>query len=1027
MKKFFPKILFAILTIGAFFVPISTKLILDENNFSLSLKTNIVYGSIINDTDIIDCYKPKTTFKASATSDSIILDYRIITEKNTTPEIQECVKSIAGQETNLLNEGLIIFWYEKNNPQATWKWKPFSAFGRQFDIGKPENPASDAPPFKIAPWMGFDFKPGVEYIVGLNIVEYGFYPPNLTEDNVVTNSIDYNKKLWEGNDSIIASNPLTIPKDFVLKEVTYEEQVASSTAGGEIEITVSLGCTNLMNFSLPTCLNQLFYAIFSIVSALTELAGKFLDFLIYYSINSSSYKSEFVEKGWAGVRDIANIFFIIALIYVGIKTILGLNVSNNKKLVGMVVVMAMLINFSLFTSRVIIDASNILAKVFYNNIKTTNKDGSGTVNKEGEISISIGLVRNFNPQNLLNNQKEYDENKYIYMGMTVIITIMLGYAIFLFMSVGLLFLGRVASLWIWMIFSPFAFASHAFPFDIPGFGHKEWWPNILKESFMAPLFIFMLYLVVLFTGFLKGIISYSNEGGDWTTRMMGSIIPFIIIFILLMKSKEMAVKYSGELGKKFNDVGKNVAGFALGAATGGAAMLGAGTLGKLAASRLSGAKGEALRERAQQKGLAGWSAKMQLKAANYGSNASFDVRKTPLGMLAAKSGLDLNKSSKIGLGVDKTTGYKGIVERKAKKNEKDFEKFKTTMSDKEVKEWSEKRMDEYNTAREKATDKDLFDREHTKPREYVSAAQLNADRLKTYSDNLGKNDLLYAASYSYAKKSALKNNPQATEKEIEEKAKKIKMVVGGMLKVGVGVATGGIAGSIIGAGMTGAAIGGIAGYSKFNTDEAAKSKYAKEIAKKTEKAEKDAVKIQRLKDRKKKLEEKIKNIQDEVNDTGIGGKNEGGKLKLDDYIEKEIADLDAQVDAIREEQKLIVAEKFKINNKIKNMPKNLPDGSINMERRNLENEIESFAEREREIANMYRRRNDLVDAKNAPEEMAKIDNFIESASHTEKKEEHKSNAGIYKVSKTKEVKQEDHGGHGGGHSDNGNGDAHGHH
>ena len=108
---------------------------------------------------------------------------------------------------------------------------------------------------------------------------------------------------------------------------------------------------------------------------LLRLLEDFLIFFVYYFTNSSSYDNEFVEKGWGAVRDVANIFFILMLLYVAIKTVLSLNVTDNKRLVGVIIIVALLINFSLFTTKVVIDASNILAKIFYNNITSQGPNG----------------------------------------------------------------------------------------------------------------------------------------------------------------------------------------------------------------------------------------------------------------------------------------------------------------------------------------------------------------------------------------------------------------------------------------------------------------------------------------------------------------------------------------------------------------------------------------------------------------------------------------------------------------------------
>ncbi|MFA6274306.1 MAG: hypothetical protein WC662_04040 [Candidatus Paceibacterota bacterium] len=311
------------------------------------------------------------------------------------------------------------------------------------------------------------------------------------------------------------------------------------------------------------CVGQLFYIIWRVTSSLAELAAHIFDFFIYYSTNSSAYTTGFVTKGWGVVRDIANIFFIIALLYIAIKTILGLSVTDNKKLIATIVISALLINFSLFITEVVIDSSNILAKVFYNQIESKDMSGklTNTENKGGEKSISLGLVRQFNPQVLMTNAEAINNiGAYIFL-LLIFIAVTL-YLSWIFWTVAVLFVGRVIMLWMCMIFSPFAFASYSFKEKIPGFGHQEWWDNLLKNAFLAPIFIFMLYLIVMFADLANDFnkLTYGNEGTSQSIatnltsdklmlKIMAMLIPFALIFILLKKSKEMAVSLSGEMGK----------------------------------------------------------------------------------------------------------------------------------------------------------------------------------------------------------------------------------------------------------------------------------------------------------------------------------------------------------------------------------------------------------------------------------------------------------------------------------------------
>lgn len=408
------------------------------------------------------------------------------------------------------------------------------------------------------------------------------------------------------------------------------------TASGETPLKLDCGVTNL-----PGCMAQIFYGIFQIAAFIGKLAAWFLDFFVYYSTDSTSYTSGFVEKGWAAIRDISNIFFIIALLYISIKTILGLNVSNNKKLIGTIVIVALIINFSLFTTRVIIDATNILAKIFYNNITIENQDG--TTSATGEKSISVALISKFNPQQLV-SQKLYDEDggTSMFIFITLLATAIVLYAAYVFFAVGLLFVSRVVTLWISMIFSPIAFASYTLPFDIPGFGHKEWWSELLKNAFLAPIFIFFLYIIVMFTDFLKEIVTFP-EGASFMQKVMAIVIPYIILMVLLIKAKEMAIKFSGEMGKAIQKAGAMVGGLALGAATGGLAMAGRATIGRA---------GSALANSARVKK---WESEGKFGAAtlrNVGKTAgkgSFDARGVKImGKDLASTGMSVGKSKEGG-------------------------------------------------------------------------------------------------------------------------------------------------------------------------------------------------------------------------------------------------------------------------------------------------------------------------------------------------------------------------------------------
>ena len=381
-----------------------------------------------------------------------------------------------------------------------------------------------------------------------------------------------NKNYYKFGKSVSFSTPKEGEQIIGNYSVTPPKSGTNTPGGG-----LNLGCSlEPWSPNLTGCIAGIFYMVWEVSAVIAKFAGTFLDFFVYYSTNSSSYTNEFVSQGWGAVRDIANIFFIIALLYVAIKTILNLNVTDNKKLIGTIIIVALIINFSLFTTKIVIDASNILAKVFYNNIISKDEKEALATGASGQKSISIGLIEKYDPQAAFNNdnngQKRYDESPGTFIFITIFLIAITLYTAYIFFSVALLFVARVVSLWLAMIFSPIAFASYTVPFEIPGFGHKEWWKNLLDNALLAPVFIFILYIVILFADFLKTIT-------DNTDSLLTVAIPFIILAVLLREGKKLAIKYSGEIGAGIVKAGAILGGLAIGGTAMGVAAVGRGTAG----------------------------------------------------------------------------------------------------------------------------------------------------------------------------------------------------------------------------------------------------------------------------------------------------------------------------------------------------------------------------------------------------------------------------------------------------------------
>jgi hypothetical protein len=432
--------------------------------------------------------------------------------------------------------------------------------------------------------------------------------------------------------------------DAVVAQNTTPEAPKVEPGTGDVEGQLPACGIGFSGGTLGGCIAQIFYyVLFVPTSWLFGFAGKFFDFTFAYSISDTSYRTAFVTEGWGIVRDICNVFFIFVLLYVAFATVLGIHGFNTKKMIINVVIIGLLINFSLFATQVIIDASNILARVFYQSTNVETEDsgsytrgGANVVNNSdiGEKALSAALVAKVDPQRIIikgvnvnvsgsggGTANKLDKDSQLGAGAFILITLMATavnvVGIISFLTVGMVFIGRVIGLWFAMVLVPFAFFSYTVPQmqGIKMLGWRNWWPDTLKMAFLAPLFMFFMYLILKFTEKGLGVFS-ANDNLDGVQFVIAVMIPFVFIMVMLMKAKSLAQEFSGSIGNAVVGGVTAAAGLALGGAALGTAALGRNTIG---AFMKGSATGETSVQRFVRGDSKGWWDRMKGGALHYGT------------------------------------------------------------------------------------------------------------------------------------------------------------------------------------------------------------------------------------------------------------------------------------------------------------------------------------------------------------------------------------------------------------------------
>lgn len=505
-----------------------------------------------------------------------------------------------------------------------------------------------------------------------------------------------------------------------------------ASAGGVVSTGTAVGsgdestyCVKgLINISLAGCFAEFFRSVtYPIASGIVYVAGKFLDIVANFSIGSEAYSEPtFITSGWTLVRDFSNILFIVALVYLAFGVIFDLHNIHVKKSIAAIVIMALMVNFSLFFTKVVIDASNILARIFYSQIEVTGtKDVVLTKSKLAEQNISRGIISAFNPQKMVSLEtqiklqselSQYDYNRTI-MIMYLMGTLMLLVATWVFFVTGLNFVQRTISLWLSMIFAPFAFVSAAFPFGLKGLkkiGWTSWLKDLLCWCFYAPLFFFFIYLIISFaqSGWLDGFASNASTYGIFEFLVF-LLFPFVVLITLLMYAKNLAKSLGCDGADALVGAGTKLLAGAAGAgimvASGGASVIARRTLGASATTRLEKddllkkaaagdkmalqtlAKGDASKGMKARSGYANLSevaaekkARLEVEKLQKKSSNSYDFRQSKIGnAMSGALGINMNTGSgamnwatggKIGFNTEETAGgYVGEVDRRTKEKQ----------------------------------------------------------------------------------------------------------------------------------------------------------------------------------------------------------------------------------------------------------------------------------------------------------------------------------------------------------------------
>lgn len=324
-----------------------------------------------------------------------------------------------------------------------------------------------------------------------------------------------------------------------------------------------------------------------IAAAAMAFAGMVLDYAVRFSLGTSYIFGNInvINQSWVIIRDICNLFFIFALIWISISTILNLSGFDTKRRLTQLIIAALVINFSLYFTKVFVDVSNIFGNWLYGGIMNSLQANGANSSISALIASKFDIFRLWEPKlsaaALAESLTSLSSSSITAIFKLLVVLV----ATYVFMYTAILFITRAVTIIFLLVLSPIGFVGGLLP-QIEEYS-KKWWSELVDAVTFPIVYLLMLYISLqLINNMDKSSVWAGFFSGNPAVVMgidVGKTFKYVIVIIALLICLEVAKESAGKLGKAASGFAGGVSKFATSIGGGSAALLGKYTVGAAAA------------------------------------------------------------------------------------------------------------------------------------------------------------------------------------------------------------------------------------------------------------------------------------------------------------------------------------------------------------------------------------------------------------------------------------------------------------
>jgi len=258
-----------------------------------------------------------------------------------------------------------------------------------------------------------------------------------------------------------------------------------------------------------------------------------------------------VTAGWPLLLGIANLGFMIALLFIAFATTLRIESMGASRMLPKLFIAAILINFSLIIAGLFLDASRIVMAIMVQSMTQEKLSGVGAAILQQSGLVQAAYQAGGGGTLSLRVDASAWANAFTVLQATILIWVVAAGIVILTVSL----LIRYIALILLLIVSPLAYVALAFP-NTSGFT-KKWWSMFIKYVLFGPAALFVLILLIKLTGSTNNIFNQSANNNPSLDNVLTIIMTSVMCIAAVVAGKSFGtyganatMGFVGKGGKK---------------------------------------------------------------------------------------------------------------------------------------------------------------------------------------------------------------------------------------------------------------------------------------------------------------------------------------------------------------------------------------------------------------------------------------------------------------------------------------------